>query len=86
MTTSEKTEQYLLQTYGRFPLTIVRGSGTKVWDDRGREYLDFCAGIATCSIGHCHPALSKAVADQAQKKKPPPHPYATPTTHACTRV
>ena len=66
MTTSEKTEQYLLQTYGRFPLTIVRGSGTKVWDDRGREYLDFCAGIATCSIGHCHPALSKAIADQAQ--------------------
>lgn len=66
MTTSEKTQKYLLQTYGRFPLTIVRGSGTKVWDDRGREYLDFCAGIATCSIGHCHPALSKAVADQAQ--------------------
>ncbi len=56
---------YLLPTYGKFPLTVVRGEGSRVWDDGGKEYLDFCAGIATCSIGHCHPALTQAISDQA---------------------
>jgi predicted acetylornithine/succinylornithine family transaminase len=65
MNTLEKSEQYILKTYGRFPLTVVRGKGTRVWDEAGREYLDFCAGIATCSLGHCHPALTKAIAAQA---------------------
>lgn len=65
MTTTEKTKQYVLETYGRFPLTVARGEGTKVWDERGREYLDFCSGIATCSLGHCHPALTRAIAEQA---------------------
>lgn len=65
MNTSEKSRQYVLQTYGRFPLTVVRGEGTRVWDDTGREYLDFCAGIATCSLGHCHPTLTKAIARQS---------------------
>lgn len=67
MTTTEKTQQYVLQTYGRFPLTVVRGEGTTVWDDRGREFLDFCMGIATCSLGHCHPALTSAIAEQSTK-------------------
>lgn len=65
MTTTEKTKQYVLQTYGRFPLTVVKGEGTRVWDETGREYLDFCSGIATCSLGHCHPALTKAISEQA---------------------
>lgn len=65
MTTTEKTDQYVLKTYGRFPLTAVRGEGTKVWDERGRQYLDFCAGIATCSLGHCPPALTRAITEQA---------------------
>jgi acetylornithine/N-succinyldiaminopimelate aminotransferase len=65
MTTTEKTQQYVLQTYGRFPLTVVRGEGTRVWDENGREYLDFCMGIATCSLGHCHPALTSAIAEQS---------------------
>ena len=56
---------YLLPTYANFPLTIVRGEGTRVWDDAGKSYLDFCSGIATCSIGHCHPSLAKAVSEQA---------------------
>lgn len=56
---------YLLPTYANFPLTIVRGEGARVWDDAGKEYLDFCAGIATCSIGHCHPSLTQAIANQA---------------------
>jgi len=65
MTTTEKTQQYVLQTYGRFPLTVTRGEGTRVWDENGREYLDFCMGIATCSLGHCHPALTSAIAAQS---------------------
>ncbi|NWK54719.1 acetylornithine/succinylornithine family transaminase [Verrucomicrobiaceae bacterium N1E253] len=56
---------YLLPTYANFPLTLVRGEGTRVWDENGTDYLDFCAGIATCSIGHCHPSLSEAIAKQA---------------------
>ncbi len=57
MTTTEKTKQYVLETYGRFPLSVTRGEGTRVWDELGREYLDFCSGIAVCSLGHCHPRL-----------------------------
>lgn len=65
MTTTEKTQQYVLPTYGRFPLTITRGEGARVWDDQDREYLDFCMGIATCSLGHCYPALTNAILSQA---------------------
>jgi predicted acetylornithine/succinylornithine family transaminase len=66
MTTAEKTQKYILPTYGRFPLTIIRGEGTRVWDEQDREYLDFCMGIATCSLGHCHPALTRAICEQAK--------------------
>ncbi|MDL1957943.1 MAG: aspartate aminotransferase family protein [Deltaproteobacteria bacterium] len=52
-------------TYSRFPVTLVRGEGCKVWDDKGKEYLDFAAGIAVCSLGHCHPAVTEAIARQA---------------------
>nr|WP_199298732.1 aspartate aminotransferase family protein [Leptolyngbya sp. FACHB-17] len=55
-----------MTTYARFPLTLVRGSGCRVWDDQGREYLDFVAGIATCTLGHAHPALIEAVTEQAK--------------------
>jgi acetylornithine aminotransferase len=59
-------DEYVMTTYARFPLTLVRGSGSRVWDDQGREYLDFVAGIATCTLGHAHPALIAAVTEQAQ--------------------
>lgn len=67
MTTIEKDSQYVLQTYGRFPLALAKGQGTRVWDEEGREYLDFCAGIATCALGHCHPALTSAITEQANQ-------------------
>ncbi|HID97999.1 MAG TPA: aspartate aminotransferase family protein [Thermodesulfobacteriaceae bacterium] len=51
-------------TYNRFPVTLVKGKGCTVWDDAGREYVDFAAGIAVCSLGHCHPEVTRAVADQ----------------------
>jgi acetylornithine/N-succinyldiaminopimelate aminotransferase len=57
----------VMQTYGRFPIALERGLGSRVWDTEGREYLDFVAGIATCTLGHSHPALAAAVADQMQR-------------------
>jgi acetylornithine/N-succinyldiaminopimelate aminotransferase len=59
-------DEYVMTTYARFPLTLVRGSGSQVWDDQGREYLDFVAGIATCTLGHAHPGMVAAVTEQAQ--------------------
>ncbi len=56
----------VMTTYARFPLTLVKGSGCKVWDDQGKEYLDFVAGIATCTLGHAHPALVQTVTEQIQ--------------------
>ncbi|MBD2579708.1 aspartate aminotransferase family protein [Oscillatoria sp. FACHB-1406] len=54
-------------TYGRFPIALERGAGCRVWDTEGKEYLDFVAGIATCTLGHAHPALAATVAKQIQK-------------------
>lgn len=65
MTTSEAFQQHVLPTYGRFPLVPVRGDGCRLWDDAGRCYLDFCTGIAVCSLGHCHPRLVAAIREQA---------------------
>ncbi len=59
--------QHVMSTYGRYPLTLVRGEGCRVWDDQGREYLDFVAGIATCTLGHAHPILVNAVTDQIKQ-------------------
>ncbi len=56
---------HVLATYANFPVTIVKGEGSWLWDDEGKRYLDFCSGIATCSIGHCHPALTTAIAKQS---------------------
>ena len=56
---------HVLSTYARFPVTLVRGEGTRVWDDNDKPYLDFCTGIAVCSLGHCHPRLVEAIRAQA---------------------
>ncbi|MDR2548629.1 MAG: aspartate aminotransferase family protein [Desulfobulbus sp.] len=52
-------------TYSRFPAAMVKGSGCRLWDADGKEYLDFLAGIAVCSLGHCHPAVTEAICRQA---------------------
>ncbi|MDB9541363.1 aspartate aminotransferase family protein [Anabaenopsis arnoldii] len=57
----------VMSTYARFPLALDRGAGCRVWDTQGREYLDFVAGIATCTLGHAHPAMVEAVTRQIQK-------------------
>ncbi len=57
--------RYFFATVKRQPVTLVRGQGVRVWDDQGREYLDFLAGIASVSLGHCHPVVVSALAEQA---------------------
>jgi acetylornithine aminotransferase/acetylornithine/N-succinyldiaminopimelate aminotransferase len=64
-TTAKLYRDYVMPTYGRFDLALARGEGTRVWDEAGKAYLDFGAGIAVCSLGHSHPKLTKALADQA---------------------
>ncbi len=61
----ELEHQYFMQTFERVPLTIVRGQGARVWDEDGREYLDFLGGWAVDSLGHCHPVVTQAVTEQA---------------------
>ena len=58
--------EHVMQTYGRQPVAFVRGEGTRLWDSEGKEYLDFLAGLATVSLGHAHPAVADAIADQAR--------------------
>lgn len=58
-------KQYYAFTVRRQPVVIVRGEGTKVWDVNGKEYLDFCAGWAVNNLGHCHPAMTQAITEQA---------------------
>ena len=58
---------HVMNTYGRFPIALERGEGCRVWDTQGREYLDFVAGIATCTLGHAHPALIETVTQQIKK-------------------
>ena len=55
-----------MQTYGRVPVAFGRGEGTKLWDTEGKEYLDFLSGLAVTSLGHAHPEVADALADQAR--------------------
>jgi acetylornithine/N-succinyldiaminopimelate aminotransferase len=64
---SAEFDQNVMTTYGRFPLALDKGSGCRVWDTSGRAYLDFVAGIATCTLGHAHPVMVEAVSQQIQK-------------------
>lgn len=59
--------RYLFQNYGRQPIVIERGEGTRVRDVDGKEYLDFVGGLAVTALGHAHPAVTKAVAEQAER-------------------
>ncbi len=57
----------VMQTYARKPVLFVRGDGMRLYDDDGREYLDFVSGIGAVNLGHAHPAVTAAVADQAAR-------------------
>jgi acetylornithine/succinyldiaminopimelate/putrescine aminotransferase len=74
--------EYIMNTYKRFPVVLVKGSGVKVWDVKGKEYLDFAAGIAVCSLGHSHPQVIAAVKEQIEKLTHVSNLYYTePQTH-----
>ena len=62
----ELERKYLMRTYVRAPVVLVRGEGARVWDEEGREYLDFVGGIAVNVLGHCHPAVVETIKEQAQ--------------------
>jgi len=61
----EADKQLYLPTFGRYPVTIHRGKGSRVWDVEGREYIDAFAGIAVNNVGHCHPDVVRAIREQA---------------------
>lgn len=61
----EQGQQFVMNTYSRFPIALVRGAGSRVWDADGKEYLDFLGGIAVCVLGHCDAGLQAALNKQA---------------------
>src|SRR5258705_2980374 len=58
--------RHVLQTYKRNPVTLVRGEGVRLYDAAGREYYDLLSGIGVAALGHAHPGLARAVADQSE--------------------
>jgi len=63
----KKADAFIVATYKRLPVVLTRGDGCTLWDESGRAYLDFVAGIAVCNLGHAHPAVTRAVAEQAAR-------------------
>ncbi|HUP29038.1 MAG TPA: aspartate aminotransferase family protein [Usitatibacter sp.] len=61
------TASHLMHTYSPQPVAFARGEGAWLWDTEGRKYLDALAGIAVSGLGHAHPALTRAIAEQAKK-------------------
>jgi predicted acetylornithine/succinylornithine family transaminase len=61
------SQSYLMNTYSRQPLVLVKGRGATVYDSEGKEYLDFLAGVAVNNLGHCHPRVVVALQKQAQR-------------------
>lgn len=60
-------DDYVVPTYGRYNVVLVRGRGSRVWDEAGKEYLDFGAGIAVSTLGHAHPRMIEAIDHQARE-------------------
>src|SRR5207237_9349331 len=61
----QRAQAVLFQNYRTQPIALVRGEGTHVWDADGKRYLDFIGGIATVSVGHCHPRVRAALMEQS---------------------
>ncbi|MFM9073773.1 MAG: aspartate aminotransferase family protein [Cyanobium sp.] len=75
-----------MDTYGRYPLSLVRGKGVWVWDQEGRRYLDAVAGIAVCTLGHSNPALRKALCRQLGTLQHVSNLYRIPEQEALARA
>ena len=65
MDSINKTDNFVFQTYQRQGKAFVKGEGVYLWDEDGKKYIDFLAGIAVCSLGHCHPKITEAISRQA---------------------
>lgn len=63
----DQGQQYVMNTYGRFPIAPVKGKGSYLWDADGKEYLDFVGGIAVCILGHSNDELNQALQEQARQ-------------------
>jgi acetylornithine/N-succinyldiaminopimelate aminotransferase len=61
------SQKFIMNTYSRQPLVLVKGRGTRVFDSDGKEYIDFVSGVAVCNLGHCHPRVVVALQKQAQR-------------------
>ena len=61
-----RVNDVIAKTYKRFPVVLTRGTGCTLWDEDGKRYTDFLAGIAVCNLGHSHPKIASALAEQAQ--------------------
>ena len=64
--------EYVMQTYGRQPLALVKGEGSVVWDAEGKSYIDCVAGIAVNNVGHANPKVAEAICNQAKNSFTPP--------------
>jgi len=62
-----KDANYIMSTYPRHPVVIVKGDGFRVWDEEGNEYIDFFSGISVCNLGHSHPAVISAIEEQIHR-------------------
>jgi acetylornithine aminotransferase len=65
--TINQTDQFIFKTYSRFPIALVKGNGCRLWDENGKEYIDFVAGIAVCALGHSSPIVSEALYEQSKR-------------------
>jgi acetylornithine aminotransferase len=61
-----RANEVIAKTYKRFPVVLTRGSGSTLWDENGKRYTDFVAGIAVCNLGHAHPKIADALAAQSR--------------------
>jgi acetylornithine/N-succinyldiaminopimelate aminotransferase len=64
---AEKGQEYVMNTYARYPICLVKGKGSYVWDQDNKQYLDFVGGIAVCALGHSNEELMEALTTQAHK-------------------
>ena len=77
-TTLDAYVRYVIPSYGRTPLVLVRGRGSWLWDSEGKKYLDFFPGYAVSGLGHCHPMVVRAVVEQARQLLHVPNTYYNP--------
>src|SRR5690606_26174430 len=79
-------DAHVMSTYARFPIALARGQGCRVWDTEGRAYLDFAAGIATCTLGHAHADMVEAVSRQIARLHHVSNLYYIPEQGALARL